>query len=103
MQPQLEGWRILYCYAVPPGGVINKDNFDQYPLIECGTWISDNGHWMLQSKPIDIADGCIETYTFDLIPNTCQAMRAFFNKYSHLSGSLSTITQIKSELDVYIL
>lgn len=98
MQKELEGWKILMCYAVPPGCVINKDNFNQYSLIECGTYISEDKNWVLQ-----VSWQCTNGNFYQLLPNTQEAMHAFFSWYSDIRGSIEYINQIKEKLDVYIL
>ena len=47
-QQEIPGFKILMIRQVPMGSVLNAETADSYPLVECGTWISDNGHWMIQ-------------------------------------------------------
>jgi hypothetical protein len=95
MQQEIPGFKIFMCYQVPFGCMINKDNFDQYPLMECGTWISEDNHWMIQ-------DNSGIEQMFELIPNTQKAMTHFFNHTSHIEGTLEYIFKFINQWKIYI-
>lgn len=47
-QQDIPGFKILMIRQVLSGQILNAENADTYPLVECGTWISDTGNWMIQ-------------------------------------------------------
>ena len=84
MQQEIPEFDILYIYNVPAGCVLNKNTADQYELIECGTWISKDRHWLIQYKDT-------KEKTFELIPNSAEATSWFFNHASRVGGTLDQI------------
>ena len=90
-QKQLPGFDILYIRNVPPGAVLNKENADLYPLIECGTWLYQNRHWMIQIHQEETPN--IQA-TYKLLPHTQEAEGRFYNRYHFVTGTYDEILKI---------
>ena len=49
---KIQGFNKLLIRDIPLGIVFNKDNYEQFPLVECDTWISEDKNWQLDINPI---------------------------------------------------
>lgn len=81
-QEKLEGFKILQIRKVPPGAVLNASTAENYPLIDCGSWVSDDGMWMIQrsfsGNELELIPLMTESWTY-LFGRTFQVVGTFEN------------------------
>jgi hypothetical protein len=88
-QKAIEGYKILMIRNVPPGAVLNKDTAKEYPLIECGTWISEDNNWMIQQS--------FDGKGYMLVPIDSHASQYFFNRTGEVVGTIEDINKFITE------
>jgi|SRR5271155_1640416 len=90
MQQEIPGFKIFMIYRVPSGHVLNRETCKQYSLIECGSWVSDDGAWLIQNSPE-------KEGIFELLPLNEKAITWFFNKTHLVEGNISDILKFLIE------